>query len=252
MNGPTENRDRLLELLSDRALFGLSPEEEREVEQLQATCPDVDAGDMDRIVALLELSRPEDEARGMPPSVQKQILSADRPALPPQTGRATGVRDLVLAALVSAAATWFAMVTWSSSGPTAIPVAAVEARNELIGSANDLVRQDWTPTNKRAAYSGDVVWSNAKQRGYMRFVGLPKNNPSVEQYQLWIFDGTQDERYPIDGGVFDIGSDENEVVIEIDPKIEVRKPAMFAITIEKPGGVVVSDRSRLPLLAKLN
>lgn len=83
----------------------------------------------------------------------------------------------------------------------------------------------------------------------MTFSGLPVNNPSEEQYQLWIFDAKQDDRYPIDGGVFDVTSP--TVVVPIDAKIRVSDPSMFAITIEKPGGVVVSDRSRLPLLAKV-
>jgi anti-sigma-K factor RskA len=84
----------------------------------------------------------------------------------------------------------------------------------------------------------------------MRFRGLPVNTPSEEQYQLWIFARNQSDRTPIDGGVFDITSTE-EVIIPIDPKLPVQDAYMFAVTIEKPGGVVVSSRERLPLLAKL-
>jgi anti-sigma-K factor RskA len=66
---------------------------------------------------------------------------------------------------------------------------------------------------------------------------------------LWIFDPERDEK-PIDGGVFDVDK-EGEVLIPIHAKLPVGKPTLFAITVEKPGGVVVSDRSRLPLLAKV-
>ena len=41
-------------------------------------------------------------------------------------------------------------------------------------------------------------------------------------------------------------------VVQIDAKLEVLNPAAFAITIEKPGGVVVSTQDRLPLIAALN
>jgi hypothetical protein len=54
----------------------------------------------------------------------------------------------------------------------------------------------------------------------------------------------------LDGGVFDIPTT-GEVIVPINAKLQVREPFMFAITIEKPGGVVVSSRERLPLLAKV-
>ena len=84
----------------------------------------------------------------------------------------------------------------------------------------------------------------------MLFRGLPVNMPSKEQYQLWIFARNQSDQTPIDGGVFDITSTE-EVIIPINAKLFVQDAFMFAITIEKPGGVVVSSRERLPLLAKV-
>ena len=56
------------------------------------------------------------------------------------------------------------------------------------------------------------------------------------------------QEHPIDGGVFNITANNQDV--PIDPKILVgNRPVQFAITIEKPGGVVVSERKELPLLA---
>ena len=103
--------------------------------------------------------------------------------------------------------------------------------------------------------SGEVVWSASTQQGYMRFRGLPANDPRVRQYQLWIFDATQDERYPIDGGVFDIGAAtpgaNGETIVPIAAKLSVREPKLFAVTVEKPGGVVVSGREHIVALASL-
>ena len=41
------------------------------------------------------------------------------------------------------------------------------------------------------------------------------------------------------------------VCVPIDARLPIGKPTLFAITVEKPGGVVVSKRERLPLLAKV-
>ncbi len=127
----------------------------------------------------------------------------------------------------------------------------IQARAELIANAPDPIQVVWdkgtTPFEKEV--SGDVVWSNALQKGFMRFVGMPVNDRTIQQYQLWIIDPLRDDK-PIDGGVFDVTS-EGEVIVPIDAKLKVINPAAFAVTIEKPGGVVVSDQKRLPLLAKV-
>ena len=95
-----------------------------------------------------------------------------------------------------------------------------------------------------------MVWSNALQKGYLRFTNMPVNDPAVEQYQLWIIDPQRDDK-PIDGGVFDI-SKSGEVIVPINAKLGVVDPQAFAVTIEKPGGVVVSSQNNLPLLAKVD
>lgn len=127
----------------------------------------------------------------------------------------------------------------------------VAAREQLLAANPFLLHRSWRAGNDPAGQrvSGDVVWDPRTQRGFMRFVGLRPNNPNVEQYQLWIFDARRDERYPVDGGVFDVASDQGAVVIAIKAGLKVDLPLMFAVTIERPGGVVVSDRSRIAALA---
>jgi|JI9StandDraft_1071089.scaffolds.fasta_scaffold04212_4 hypothetical protein len=123
------------------------------------------------------------------------------------------------------------------------------SRTELLASARDLVQAKWQagkhPLDKPV--TGDVVWSSSYQQGFMRLMGMPLNDPLREQYQLWIIDPLRDDE-PVDGGVFDV-SQAGEVIIPIEAKLHVTKPTAFAITIEKPGGVVVSKQDRLPLLA---
>ncbi len=78
---------------------------------------------------------------------------------------------------------------------------------------------------------------------------MRRNEPNAEQYQLWIFDARRDERYPIDGGVFNVTGASEGDVIPIKATLSVGVPLKFAVTIEKPGGVVVSDRARVAALA---
>ncbi|MEJ7733972.1 MAG: anti-sigma factor [Polyangiaceae bacterium] len=132
-----------------------------------------------------------------------------------------------------------------------VTIGAAEARQALLRDAPDAVTVPWSATPDVAAKSasGDVVWSNAQQKGYMRFAGLAANDPKQAQYQLWIFDEAQDKRFPVDGGVFDVDPATGEAVVAIDPKLAVRKPTLFAVTVERPGGVVVSKRERIVLTA---
>jgi len=142
-------------------------------------------------------------------------------------------------------------VTPANSAVTA-PIADPAAqRAALLARGAHLLQRAWRAGTDPAGLlvSGDIVWDPATQTGYMRFVGLRRNEPNAEQYQLWIFDARRDERYPIDGGVFNISGARDGDVIPIRAKLSVGVPVLFAVTIERPGGVVVSDRTRIAALA---
>jgi hypothetical protein len=107
----------------------------------------------------------------------------------------------------------------------------------------------WKATDEDSRATGDVVWSPVRQSGYMRFANFTPNDPAKSQYQLWIFDRDRPEATPVDGGVFDVPADKPEVIVPIRPALPVSKAILFAVTEEPPGGVVVSDRKRLHLVA---
>ena len=148
------------------------------------------------------------------------------------------------------------LLSWIVLEPTlrsASDTDQVAAANALLASASDAVHLDWVhggdPLAARA--TGEVRWSDEAGVGTMLFQGLPQNDPEVAQYQLWIFDGTRPDSSarPVDGGVFDVTGDETRVAI--DARLPVGEATLFAVTLERPGGVVVSSRERLMLTASV-
>lgn len=275
--------DALIDLLADRATVASPLAEQAKVEMALRDDPNASAEALELELAAAALDLALFDARQCPPmpeairsSLERdadawiratstpvveaerrapQVIGTIRPSGPrPSSGGRLGW----MAAsgwLAAAAAITLAFVAWSQrpgsgQGPTLAD--SSEARARLLANASDIKQWNWAALGEleRTPVSGDVVWSTAAQRGYMSFAGLPANDPTREQYQLWIFDPAQSDKTPIDGGVFDVRSGSGVAVVAIDPKIRVSDAVLFAITIEKPGGVVVSDRSRLVLLAK--
>ncbi len=173
--------------------------------------------------------------------------AAKPPATPFHAAEARRPRRWLLATTGWLAAAGLLAAFWLRSLPERAQDSATR-RELLVASAPDLVRAEWVASADPLASGvrGDVVWSSARQEGYMRFRDIAPNDPQRNQYQLWIFDQTRDEweARPVDGGVFDIGRGA-EVVVPIDAKLEVRQAALFAVTLEPPGGVVVSRREHL-------
>ena len=107
----------------------------------------------------------------------------------------------------------------------------------------------WPWEGDGASGSGDVVWDNERQHGFLLLQGFAPNDPRVVRYQLWIFDAERDDRYPVDGGVFDVPPGHHKVVIPVKPAVRVSRPSAFAVTAEQPGGAVVSTREQVVAIA---
>jgi hypothetical protein len=82
----------------------------------------------------------------------------------------------------------------------------------------------------------------------MSFRELAAKDPMKFRYPPWIFDAERDEAFPVDGGVFDVGAT-GEAVVPLEAKLYVDKAKLFAVTVEKPGGAVVSKRERIVVTA---
>jgi hypothetical protein len=135
--------------------------------------------------------------------------------------------------------------------PAPPPPTPAEQRDALLARPDSMkIKLGLTKDPAAAGASGDVVWDPATQQGFATFSGLKPNDPKQQQYQLWIFDGERDQRYPVDGGVFDVPGNVSEVIVPIRAALLVHAAKAFAVTVEKPGGAVVSARDRVVALGK--
>ena len=255
---------RVLERACDAALFGEMPSAQdaldarafgfdlaREIEsfervtaQLEAehhaanpsSAPKVPAALRDRLHALAD-------AHGAPSPIP---ISRGAPAA---RRTRSALRDWIVAAACIAfgAVSTFLVVRVGSEGGSELPADPAQ----FVSLHPNAVRCPWEGTKDERIVGevrGEAIFDPQSSKGVLVIEGLASNDPSAEQYQLWIFDAKRDERYPVDGGVFDMPAC-GRAVIPIEAKLSVEQPTLFAVTIERPGGVVVSDR-RIALIAK--
>lgn len=275
-------------LLCDRALWGLDEAEELRV--TDALCDEVGPDAFDRSVAALAVAMhvaepmPRDLAGRIRSSWSQAMSDGDAGPIESEptalslaghqhdqessthgllaspTTRSTGWMGWVAAA----ACLVFAVVV-SMSGAGRVGVGSADRLIALEAGAPDLIRAAWAGISAIGApdhpldrgVTGEVIWSDARDEGFMRIAGIEPNDPGEFQYQLWIFDADRRTgdlpqfraeglpeiltQRPVDGGVFDVGPD-GEVLVPIDAKLPVGRGVLFAVTKEPPGGVVVSDR----------
>lgn len=122
---------------------------------------------------------------------------------------------------------------------------------EKIQASSDKLEWSFVPKPDKlvgAGAGGTIVWSSDLQQGVLTLRGLAANDPTVEQYQLFIVDRKR-EGPPVDGGVFNVPAGKDELQLAVDAKLLIGDPAAFVITVERPGGVVVSRQERVAMVA---
>lgn len=273
------DNDHLLDLLALRAAEGLSDVDEaalaawHDPEALDEAASTLAIGLVASDLAELpagfraRLDRLADEFAAAESDVPAPLpmTAVDRtaaPAVAPVPSRSNWLGALGWVA--AAACLAVAVVAWRP--PAAPPT--VEQRLAMMSARPGVVRTAWLGLDQAGLsdsahaadrdLSGEVIWDPATNEGYMVFEGLATNDPTALQYQLWIFDAERPtgqlpqygdgilSQRPVDGGVFDVTGD-GRVIVPIDAKLPVGSAAIFAVTVEPPGGVVVSDRDIVTL-----
>ena len=263
------NMDRLTELLADEASAALDDRDVPELKGLLDRNPGLRRDELMQAAGLAQVAflrqaqrraavqpsaAPRASATRMPPGLKERLASqgeavairqraksAPRRAAPASTPPPVTNRTSPAAYLgwAMAAMLAVALVVVRTDGPVAPD--SLAARASLVNEATDVVTLPWAAPTAEGyeRVTGDVVWSQSKQQGYLRLANMPVNDPARVQYQLWIVDPERDGKHPVDGGVFNVSST-GEVIIPIQAKLPIRTPKAFAITAEQPGGVVVS------------
>ncbi len=276
MSDSLGNISRLDELLAAQAIGDLSIEERAELDRLLAALSEAEASrsvaEAGAAVGAVAAALHGRNAPAVSPALRSTLLAqglavagrqpAPRaPSVLPEPASSSILRSPWSGWIAAAAAIAIAAFGWlrpvgHPATPHSEPVWA--QRERLIQDNDDTVMIAFNKTEdpvSKGLQEGDVVWNQRLQRGFLRFRGLPKNDPAATQYQIWIADKTRPSEYAISGGVFNteadfIRRDTGDIVIPIDAQLIVRDPAAFAVTIENAGGVVVTGHERVIALAK--
>jgi hypothetical protein len=263
-------RERFEELLAAEATQGLTAAEERELVALLSTFYDEDQEAFQLAAAAVHLAL-DPHPEPLPPELAEKLrrtaptpASAEpsgAPANPPtRRSRAVWAGWVVAAGLAGV----LVYTNWPKPTPPVenqpewvrayelglrdaggggLPIQPSEWRRRLL--ADPAAKAATFVADGQKPVTGNVVWSDAKQEGYLEVRGLPPIDPMEGTYQLWIVDGGRtdpDHKQPVDGGVFRVSSD-GTALVTVRAPIRVKNATLFAITKEKdPAGVVVSKK----------
>ncbi|MCC7063275.1 MAG: anti-sigma factor [Planctomycetes bacterium] len=178
-----------------------------------------------------------------PPAVTPIGSTAAYELSGPRSSRS--VVGTLLISLAAGVALWFVL-----RGEPMVPSAA-DQRASLLAIDPKAVHVPWKPgpSPKSGTVSGEVVWSQERQEGFLTFKGLPPLDDD-HRFQLWIVDGNR-EGAPVDGGVFGLADANAETVVPVQARLPIGKPAAFVVTVETKAGVVVSKQEHVVAIAGL-
>lgn len=277
-------KEKMLELLADEAIFGLSDEELAELAELEKNFPDFETESQSLEFSAAAVSMVNlDTSEPLPAHLRTKILAdadkyfaaREKPVsqveeseelqptftFEPQKSIWNWLGWAVAAAACVALA--FNIYTTRinptviggvTPTPTVTPkkeLTIAEQREQLLASAKDLVKTNWTDFDpkKPKNVQGEIVWSNAEQKGFVTFRGLPVNDKTKETYQLWIFD--KDRKNPVSAGTFDV-TGTGEIIVPLDSALKIQEPQMFGVTAENPGGDMVPNLKNVMAVAKVS
>ena len=147
-NQPTDpHSKRLAALLADHALGELTPEQQRELEQLLADRPDTDPAGLERVAAALEISLTVDQLTPLPHQLKARLIES----IPQDTGTTP-------ASAAPATATATATATANATAPGSASAAPLP--RGLLG-VNWVVVWGWTGW---AVAAGLLLWLVSQQR----------------------------------------------------------------------------------------
>jgi hypothetical protein len=133
---------------------------------------------------------------------------------------------------------------------TAVVSTIAQQRAHLLASAPDVLHLQLV--SDEGGYvaqetGGDIVWSSARQLGFLRLRGLIGDVPTQRQYHIWIVGSDISGNELINGGIFPLNPSTGEVILPIQANQFVQQPKMFVVSVEPSGGGAALTA---PLLAR--
>ncbi|MDP1660628.1 MAG: anti-sigma factor [Phycisphaerales bacterium] len=266
---PHPDLPRLLELLAAESIVDLSADEAAELDALRRRVPPVvdahgrpvsRAGASAVVGTLLAASAGGSDVQPLSPALRARLIAqgeaivagaAVRPAVVPQrlaSGRRTWIGPIGWAGWAAAVvSTTFFVWQVMTNQPPQMADRLAEVLEDTTGTVRIALAPQTDPL--ASGLAGEVIWNRAGQNGFLRVHGLAQNDPAKEQYQVWLVDASRREGdQAVDCGVFNSTGGfvrGDDIYIPIYAKLPVGTPTAFAITVERPGGVVRSTRERL-------
>lgn len=212
------DHDRMLELLAEQAISGLTAVEQIELKSLLEANPDFDVATLDRTAAMLDIAASVADIEPLPDHLRDRILARDQSecradiALPHAAQPRNEIHWREVVAWMTAAACLllavFAWSRWPTNNPPLVPSphlpvlagndklprpadddvvrpnagpTVAQLREQLLNSAPDVLHLQLVSDNGgRVANEsgGDIVWSSGWQIGYLRLKGSAGDNPA--------------------------------------------------------------------------
>ena len=253
MSREEKKEERLMDLLALEAVQKLSIEEQQELKMLLDLFPEYTQDYFHEMTALAQVSfytQDNYNNESIPRQMRKRILHAYKVEVG-QTTFMDHVNHYMRVFFYKPQYAWtltilmtiglsFSMIEFKNyeSNFKYLPL----KRAVLEMTSNDMIQFPWYSRSiDLEGISGNIIWSDEGQKGFIKLTGMPMNDPTQNQYQVWIVDPLNHEQ-PVDGGVFDVTQTDQSVIIPINPKLPISRAVGFAITLEQPGGVVVSSQ----------
>ena len=248
-----DSKNRFEELDAGRALGDLSTEEMSEWEILSRETKAKQSMDFDWLAAEIEINHAQDcsLSSSLASSLKASIpeFSRSRKSKLPETRKIIAFLPWAGWGLAACLAFFINLPSEEMIQETQ-ELTLAQKFDSLLQGNTETQRLDFASASEPyAGLSGEVIWNDDRQEGYMALSNLAANDPKVSQYQLWIVDPERDE-LPVDGGVFDISKNDGTSIIPIRNALPIDKPVAFVITLEQPGGVVRSKQEVVVALAK--
>ena len=262
--------NRLEELLIDRATDVLSEVENDELQSLLEQEQLQDDFSYEELVVGMQDSYFNADVTPLPDRIRTSVInqveslmhSEDAPPLAPKVstkelssedGTRVRSRREIWAWCATAASLAVAAFLWMQPDKAQPLIAASTpaALNRFMASGNstDKFTVNLSAGNHASGKNGQatVHWDRKLKRGFLSLNNVSVNDPTAEQYQLWIIDETRGKEDRPSAGVFNIEKD-GVSIFEFRSDLKIDAAQGFAITVEKPGGVAKSDLSKISML----